>query len=140
MEKANYLKFFVGILCLSLVVCSIFLGIAYWQIYGITGWKEEVWSLAGYAATMQALHDFRDGKLRLLKIDGENDTLRFSGQYKGPFEIWIAQYLPALGQVHKYSKEQYIEFYNRKMRYMYAHPEKFQRKQDGANNELQQTP
>ena len=75
---------------------------------------------------MQALADFKKGNLRLLKIEGENDKLRFSGQREGPFEIWIVQYLPTLGKVHKYSQEQYVDSYNRKMRYMYDHPDKFQ--------------
>lgn len=102
------------------------LGKAYWDIYGFTGWKQEVGVLSGYTATMQALADFEKGNLRLLKIEGENNELRFSGQREGPFEIWIVQYLPILGKVHKYSQEQYVDFYNRKMRYMYDHPDKFQ--------------
>jgi hypothetical protein len=75
---------------------------------------------------MQALADFKKGNLRLLKIEGENEKLRFSGQREGPFEIWIVQYYPILGKVHKYSQERYVDFYNSKMRYMYDHPDKFQ--------------
>lgn len=105
-----------------------FIGIMQWQDY-IDTWKTEVSSLVTYPATIQALNDFREGNLRLLRIDGENYKERFSGQREGPFEVWIVQYFPSLGEPHKYSTEQYMQSYNRKMRYMYEHPEQFQEKE-----------
>lgn len=133
MKKVRTSKFLFGILSVTLLVSLILLGKAYWEIYHFTGWKQEVWALSGYGATMQALADFKKGNLRLLKIEGENDKLKFSGQREGPFEIWLVQYLPILGKVHKYSQERYVDSYNRKMRYMYEHPDKFQTNIDKYN-------
>ena len=72
------------------------------------------------------MDDFHAGKLRLFELAGERDRPQFSGRHEGPFEIWYPQFYPILGEAHKYSTEQFIEFYNSKMRYMHEHPEKFQ--------------
>jgi hypothetical protein len=87
-------------------------------------WREEVYGLAGYMGSERALHDFRDGKLRLFVIAGERDDDQFSGTNDGPFQVWFPQYYPAVYQM-RYATEQEVEFYNGKMRYMHEHPEKF---------------
>ena len=71
-------------------------------------------------AAKQAMEDFRQGRLRLRAIQGENERLRYSGSNDGPFEIWILQFYPSLGYPHRFSTEQEVAFYNRKMRYMQA--------------------
>ena len=138
--KVRTSKFLVGVLSVTLLVSLILLGKAYWEIYGFTGWKKQVWLLSSSTATMQALADFKKGDLRLLKIEGKSDKLKFSGQREGPFEIWIVQYYPILGRVHKYSTEQYVDYYNRKMRYMHDHPDKFKTDVEKPNGSIQQVP
>jgi hypothetical protein len=71
------------------------------------------------------MDDFRDGHLRLYVFEAPNDKRRFTGRNEGPFEIWIPPIHPELGNAHLYSTEQFIEFYNRKMRLMHSHPDKF---------------
>lgn len=90
-------------------------------------WKSEVYGLAGYMGSTRAMNDYQHGKLRLFVIAGEHDKEVFSGTNSGPFEIWFPQYYtnyPILYPI-RYSIEQRTEFYNRKMRYMHEHPEKF---------------
>jgi hypothetical protein len=87
-------------------------------------WEAEVYGLAGYQGTERAMEDFRDGKLRLFVVAGERDDDKFSGTNDGPFQIWFPQYY-ATPYPMRYSVEQEVEFYNRKMRYMYEHPDKF---------------
>ena len=140
MGKNNTSKLSIIILCIALITSLSFLCKAYWDIYNpITGWKNELWARSGYAATLQALSDFRNGKLKLLKIEGRNESPKFSGQKEGPFEIWIVQYYPLLGNVHKFSQETYIEFYNRKMKYMQAHPNIFKTKEETSNESVELT-
>ncbi len=43
------------------------------------------------------------------------------------FEMWTPQYYPSMGTAHRYSTEQFITFYNRKMAYIYSHPDRFRR-------------
>src|SRR5206468_6122520 len=93
---------------------------------GIGGWRDEVNTLVGAKATRQAMEDFQAGHLRLYILGGESDRHKFSGRTDGAFEIWIPPFHPELGRAHRYSTEQFIEFYNRKMRYMQTHPEEFQ--------------
>jgi len=115
---------------------SVFLNAwGYWQIYGIAGWREQVYEGEGTVASLQALDDFRDGHLRLYRLGGESDRGKYTGTNDGPFEVWIPQFYPSLGRAHRYSTEQFIEFYNRKMRYMHSHPDKFGRKTEGEQNE-----
>lgn len=87
-------------------------------------WKQEMYGIATYAATIRALDDFRAGKLRLYELVKDGD-LEFSERYDGPFEIWYKPYYLILGRPDKYTQETFIEAYNRKMRYMHEHPEKF---------------
>ena len=98
---------------------------AYWQVYAPGGWRDQVYGSTGAFASRQALDDFRKGRLRLYQLAGENDTARYTGTNDGPFEIWVGDFYPSLGRAHRYAREQFVEFYNRKMRYMYEHPEGF---------------
>ena len=124
---------------LSVVACLSFAGWSYWQIYGIGGWRDELYGQVGMTATTRAMRDYREGHLRLYTLDGENDKPKYTGTNDGPFEVWIPQFYPSLGRAHRYAKEQFVAFYNRKMKYMYSHPDKFPRnaedvQPDGAAN------
>ena len=116
------LKILVAVLLISLITSLAFLGRALWRNYW---WAWEVYGLSAMAATKEAMYDFQQGKLRLRVLQGENENLRYSGSNDGPFEIWIASFYPALGYPHSFSTERQVEAYNRKMRYMHEHPEKF---------------
>ncbi|HTY86559.1 MAG TPA: hypothetical protein VMB80_03765 [Candidatus Acidoferrum sp.] len=114
-------------------------GWSYWQIYHMGGWRDEVYELVGVTASTQAMDDYQEGHLRLYTLGGESEKPKYTGTNDGPFEVWIPQFYPSLGHAHRYATEQFIEFYNRKMHYMNAHPDKFMRKsetvpQDGAAN------
>ena len=115
-------KILLALLVVALMTSLGFLGRALWRNYS---WKQEAYGLAGMVATKQAMEDFQKGRLRLRVIQGENERLRYSGSNNGPFEVWIVQFYPSLGFPHRYSTEQQVEFYNRKMRYMHEYPEKF---------------
>src|SRR6266498_4220274 len=112
----------------ALFLCSLLVSVcAFWQIYGIGGWRDEVNALVGTKATRKAMDDFAEGHLRLYIFGGENDRHQFTGKSDGPFEIWIPPFHPEFGRAHRYSTEQFIEFYNRKTRYMHSQPDRFQR-------------
>jgi hypothetical protein len=135
----------IGLFALALLCSVILNGWGYFQIYGIGGWRDVVFELQGMVASDHALRDFRDGHLRLYRLGGESEKAKFTGTNEGAFEIWVPQFYPSLGRAHRYSKEQFIEFYNRKMHYMFSNPEKFRTTtgsvQPGASNQhLQPTP
>ena len=115
-------KILVALLVIALITSLGFLGRALWRNHW---WEQEAYGLVGMVATKQAMEDFQQGRLRLRVIQGENERLRYSGSNDGPFEIWIVQFYPSLGYPHRFSTEQQVEFYNRKMRYMQEHPDKF---------------
>ncbi len=128
MTSAKRWRITAGILALALIVCLMFLGYAQLQIH--LGWRDEVRALATLTGVAQAREDFRDGTLRLFRIEGESEQSRFSGERDGPFEIWAAWYLPlplGLDTWHACSRQRWVEAYNMKMRYMYEHPEQFPR-------------
>jgi len=132
-SRTLYLAVLIGLLAIALM-CSVFLNAwGYLQIYGIGGWRDQVFASEGVVASDEALDDFRAGHLRLYHLGGENEKPKYTGTNDGPFEIWIPQYYPSLGRAHRYSTEQFIEFYNRKMQYMHTHPDKFLR----PNKEVQ---
>jgi len=116
------LKMLAALLVIALITSLGFLGRALWRN---SGWEQEAYGLAGMVATQEAMEDFRQGRLRLRVLQGENEYLRYAGSNDGPFEIWIPQFYPSLGYPHRISVEQQAEFYNRKMRYMHQHPGKF---------------
>lgn len=122
MNNPKALKIVIALLTIALITSLVFLGRALWQNFW---WEEEVHGHVGMVAARQALEDFQQGRLRLRVIDGENERLRYSGSNDGPFEIWVAPFRPSLGYPHRFATEQELKFYNGKMRYMYAHPERF---------------
>jgi hypothetical protein len=115
----------IGLLSATLLSSILLNAWGYWQIYGFGGWRDLVLQSEGAAASEQALRDFREGHLRLYCLGGENERAKYTGTNDGPFEMWIPQFYPSLGRPHRYSTEQFIEFYNRKMRYMHSNPDKF---------------
>jgi len=119
MNNPRTLKIVIALLTVALVFS---IGWAVWRNFW---WEQETYGLAGEVAVRQAMEDFRHGRLRLLALHGENESLRYSGSNDGPFEIWICQFYPSLGYAHRFSTEQQVKFYNGKMRYMHEHPEKF---------------
>lgn len=121
MPKNHFLK----VLALGLAVSLILNGIIFWRIYGPGGWRDEVFGLAGAKATREAMDDYRNGRLRIYRIEGESDRKVFTGNMEGVFEVWSPIYHPEMGGAHRYSTAQFVEFYNRKMRYMHSHPEQF---------------
>jgi len=131
-----------GLLVVVLLGTAVLIAWGYWQIYGIGGWRDQLYASEGAVASRRALDDFRDGHLRLYTLGGESEKVRYTGTNDGPFEIWIPHFYPSLGRAHRYSTEQFIEFYNRKMKYMHEHPYEFLPKRqdvqrDGAANRSQ---
>jgi hypothetical protein len=120
----------IGLLLVSQLASLAFAAWCYWQIYFFGGWRDEVYGLVGMTAMTQAMDDYGEGQLRLYTLGGETEESYYTGTNDGPFEVWIPYYYPPLGRAHRYSREQFVEFYNRKMRYMYNHPKTFPRKAD----------
>ena len=79
-------------------------------------WKAEVLHLNERLARWEAKSDFLKGRKRLLRLDGENSEMRFSGQHEGLFEIWIPEQYPSVSASTKYSDEQCVAMYNLFMR------------------------
>lgn len=128
MKATRWLKVVVGTMVLLLLVAACLIARLEWQIHGMGGWQDELYVYVGMTASQQASDDFYDGKIRLLKLDGESDGWQFTGDNEGPFEIWTRTFYPSLGVGHHYAGEQYAAFYNRDMRYMFEHPDEFKQK------------
>lgn len=79
-------------------------------------WQAEVRHATEQWAYWEARKDLVNGRLRLLRLEGENWELKFSGEHEGPFEIWIPQCFPSISEASKFSKKQYVELYNLNMR------------------------
>jgi hypothetical protein len=120
----------------ALAVCFGFWAKTYWEIYSFTGWKEQVFTFATESGSRQALSDFQKGKLQLYELNGEREKSEFSGRHDGQFEIWYKWYYPTLGAASRYGDAEYVEYYNDKMKYMYAHPEKFRQESNAVTNIL----
>jgi hypothetical protein len=73
------------------------------------------------------MRDYRDGKLRLLVINGERKVERYSGTNDGPFEIWYPECISEC-YASRYKTEVMVMFYNIRMRY----PEKSLTTTNGA--------
>jgi len=123
MATMRTLKISIACLCVALVVSAFYLSRAYRPVYGAGGWRDQVSALSETLASQQAVDDFCAGELRLLKLNGRNDRLRFSGQYDGVYQLWTPRYHPETGVAHRFQREEYVWAYNRKMRYMYDHPD-----------------
>jgi hypothetical protein len=106
-----------------------------WQVYGPGGWRDEMQSLAASKGSRQAMDDFKKGHFRIYVLGGESDESHSTGKKDGVFEIWAPQYFPSLGPAHRYATEQFVEFYNRRMRYMHSHPEKFPKKEEAKQTD-----
>ena len=115
----------IGLVAVLLLGSSVLIAWGYWQIYGIAGWRDQLYAAEGADASRQALDDFRNGHLRLYTLGGESEKAKYTGTNDGQFEMWIPQFYPSLGRAHRYRTEQFIEFYNRKMKYMHEHPDEF---------------
>lgn len=113
-----------GLLALSLLGSVVVNAWVYWQIYGIGGWRDQVYELEGVVASRRATRDFQAGHVRLYKLGGESEADKFTGTNDGRFEVWVPQFYPSLGRAHRYSTEQFIDFYNGRMHYLVSHPEK----------------
>lgn len=115
----------IGLFAILLLGSASLIAWGYWQIYGIGGWRDQLYASEGAVASRRALDDFRAGHLRLYTLGGESDKAKYTGTNDGPFEIWIPDFYPSLGRAHRFSTEQFIAFYNSKMRYMHTHPDEF---------------
>ncbi len=94
------------------------------QVYGPGGWRDEVYGLSAYEAGRQAQDDYNGKQLRLYVFGANSEKEYFTGTNDGPFEVWVVQFLPLLGQANRYSTSHFVQIYNRKMRYMYEHRER----------------
>ena len=120
------IRMVLSILAVVALLSSVVLNARFWwQIHGFGGWRDEVYGLSAYEAARRALDDYNAKRLRLFAFGANSEQDYFTGTNDGPFEVWVVQFLPELGEAHRYSTEHFIDQYNRKMRYMYEHPDKF---------------
>ena len=139
MKKINISTLLIILLVAFLLTSLGFLGKVYWEVYGEFGWKAELRARTCHLAVRDAEADFNKGKRILFKVQGYNSIQKCSGEKKGDFEVWLILYYPTLGKAHMYSQEQYVEFYNRRMNYMYAHP-KLQTNIESSNKPPSENP
>lgn len=116
-----------GLLLLGLISSLALNAFLYWQIHGPFGWRDEVFVQTSTRATLEAMSKFRSGELRLYSIDPTDGDRHYTGTSEGPFEIWRPDFDPEIDNApaRRFGLETYVESYNRKMRYMLAHPEDF---------------
>jgi hypothetical protein len=121
MNNPKTLKVVIVILAVAFLVSFHFLVRALVDNFA---WKQSVELSAPAAGAMFAHLDFQAGKLRLYMISGERSDDKYSGTNDGPFEVWFPEY-SASPYPMRYRAEQWVAGYNRSMRYMYEHPERF---------------
>ena len=87
-----------------------------------------------------AVSTFQRGHLLLRMIEGENDNYRFSGRKEGPFEIWLVEYHSDMPAAWHYAQRRNAEEFNRQMRYMHDHPDRFKYFGSDADMSVSNTP
>lgn len=105
-------KTVIGTLVIAIVISQGYLAHALWLN---ALWKTEVSVQAVSSGAEQSRRDFKNGKLRLYDFHGENTENKFSGRYEGQFEIWHAEYHPAV-YAQKVAEEKWVEGYNQLMK------------------------
>ena len=101
-----------------------------WALLQNYWWRCSVDLIADEAGASWAMSTFRRGQLVIWEINPTNDFPRSSGRRAGPFEIWLDEYQAEMPAAWHYAERRKIEAYNRQMRYMYEHPERFTLGQD----------
>jgi hypothetical protein len=124
----------VVLLSSTLTICIGFILCLFWQNFWL---KKSLDHMADQAGAMQAMSEFRKGRLVIWEIIPTNDFPRFSGRYDGPFEVWLDEYHPDMPSAWKYAQRRLDEAHNAQMRLMYQHPERF--KLDGRETPRPQT-
>jgi hypothetical protein len=122
MNNPKILKIVIAVLAIALVTSLLLFGRA---LRHKSPWESEAVELANFKGSERALCDFQAGKLRLFVLGAVSESDTYSGSNDGPFEIWIPQYFPPRGSVHRLSMERWIAIYNHQMRSMHDHPENF---------------
>jgi|GEM_PF-5140920 hypothetical protein len=113
--------------CGALTICIGLVLYLLWQNFWL---KKSLDHMASQAGAMQAMSEFRKGRLVLFEIVPTNDFPRFSGRYDGPFEIWFDEYHPDMPSAWNYAQRRLNEAHNAQMRLMYQHPERFKASND----------
>jgi hypothetical protein len=121
MNNPKALKIVIVILAVAFLVSFHFLMRALSDNFA---WKQCIELSAPADGAMFAHLDFQSGKLRLFVISGEHSDDKYSGTNDGPFEIWFPQYHISPYPM-RYRVEQWVAGYNRSMRYMHDHPDRF---------------
>jgi hypothetical protein len=127
MSRQRCLTLVIAILVITNISTGAFL-FKTWRINRL--WREEMPTWVGTGAALEALSDFRSGKLQnyeLTKLDLAQGGSQgeFMGRHDGPFEIWTRAYFPDFSPPDRLAKEYFIEIYNAKMRIMHADPARF---------------
>jgi hypothetical protein len=141
MNSPKTFRIVVAILLVTTIFCFVFLAKVYWQIHGIGGWQDQTFMYSGSDGARQALDDFQSGIARLYELKGaERDQYNLKNQFTGrrddSLEVWHKEYYPSVGIANQYAESNWVAFYNSKMKYMSAHPEKFRRSTNNAANIL----
>jgi hypothetical protein len=107
------------------------LGVLVWAFWQIHWWRWTADFLADEAGSSWAARSFRKGQFTIWELDPTNDAVRFSGRKDGPFEIWLSDYHAEMPSPWQHAERRKLNAYNKQMRYMYDHPQRF--KPDVAN-------
>jgi hypothetical protein len=105
----------------ALAICA---GVICYQFWELRLWKAEVYGLAGAQGADRAKKDFQGGLLQLYVI-ADPWSLSNHPSDEGAFKLMHLGYNPNDGPPGRYSAEAYAHFYNRTMRRMHEHPERF---------------
>ena len=122
METPRKSKVVVIMLGIALLASLGILARTLWQNYW---WRRSVDFVADEAGRSWAMSTFHRGQLILWEINPTNDFPRFSGRRDGPFEIWLYDYQAEIPAPWHYADRRKVEAFNRQMRNMYEHPERF---------------
>jgi hypothetical protein len=108
-------------LLVAVVACAAALGYVLWQNHL---WKESASGMAEFYGVALAKDDFRAGKLQLLVVVDERGVGSFRGSNDGPFRVSALSSAP-YDYPSRYAAARVVESYNRKMRALHDHPERF---------------
>ena len=122
MDTPKKLKVAVILLVVALLVL---VGLSAWVVFQNYWWRRSVDLVADEAGVGEAKTSFCKGNLVMWEIDQTNDFPRFSGRRDGPFDVWLVEYHAGMPSPWQYAQRRKIEAHNSHMRFMYDHPERF---------------
>ena len=106
----------VALFVTNLIALGLFLKVQMWDLWSL---RNELWVQATSKGSYWAEHDFREGKLRVLRlVPVDQGKFEPTGEREGPFEVWTWTYVEGVPG-SKEAEQTAVAHYNGRMRALY---------------------